>query len=769
MTMETNAAERPNRAVRAGRPWPLGATLGPEPGARDACDARDACQSAEGVNFAVWAPDATGVEVCLFDATGARELERLALPVNSEGVWHGWVPGLGEGCVYGLRARGPWAPERGLRFNPAKVLLDPYAQEVVGAYAPAEGSEADFSIYAGHDEHEPRLPDGRDNAAQALKARVLRPVAADLSHQPQHPRARSVIYEVHVRALTQRHPDIPAELQGSYAALAHPAMLDHYRSLGVTTLNLLPVHARADEPRLQALGLRNHWGYNSIGFFAPEPRYWSGLPGTSPSTELRAAIHSLHQAGIEVVLDVVYNHSAESDEVGPTLSMRGLANARYYRLDAADPSRYVNWSGCGNTLNFGEPRVVQWVVDSLRHWVLAYGVDGFRFDLAPVLGRDASGAFQRGGPFFAAIQADAVLARVKWIAEPWDLGPDGYRLGGFPTGWLEWNDQYRDTLRAWWLRGGADRGMFAHRFAASSSQFHHSEREPGASVNLITAHDGFTLADLVSYDHKHNEPNGEGNRDGHHHNSSWNCGAEGPSGDPAVRALRERLQRALLASLAMSLGTPMLLAGDELGHSQGGNNNAYCQDNETTWLDWAGADTALIAFVGRWFGLRAQHSALRIPRWLRGGLGDHRDGNGHLPPGMVERRRQPRKPDVIWWHPDGHPLEGGDWAGATDRAMAIQLTDPRDPRAASALLLLQPGAAARRFKLPPGQWLAEAASHTPDGSPDGLCTPTLDGHVEVPARSLILMLDKPKWPGEDVPVAAPPAPASGSVLAGTGE
>ncbi|MCK6424913.1 MAG: glycogen debranching protein GlgX [Burkholderiaceae bacterium] len=739
--------------LRPGRPWPLGATPGPDPQPEPGAPAGPEGPR-EGVNFAVWAPEAARVQLCLFDAEGREEQARLDLPACSEGVWHGWVAGLGEGCVYGWRVHGPWAPERGLRFNPARLLLDPYAREVVGRYA--EREEGDLALYLGHDAQEPRLPDGRDNAALALKARVCRPVQADLGLQPQIPREQTVLYEAHVRALTRRHPQIPAELRGSYAALAHPVMLAHYRRLGITALSLLPIHARADEARLQRLGLRNHWGYNTIAFFAPEPRYASGRGGVGAAQELREAIEALHRAGLEVLLDVVYNHTAEGDETGPTLSMRGLANAQYYRLDPADPSRYLNWTGCGNVLNLAEPRVVQLVIDSLRHWVLSYGVDGFRFDLAPVLGRDAAGRFDRTAPFFAALQADPVLARVKWIAEPWDLGPGGYQLGGFPTGWAEWNDQYRDTLRAWWLRGGADRGMFAHRFAASSGQFHHSQRAPGASVNFVTAHDGFTLRDLVSYDHKHNEANGEGNRDGHHHNSSWNCGVEGPTDDAAVQALRARLQRALLASLALSMGTPMLLAGDELGHSQGGNNNAYCQDNETTWLDWAAADPALCRFVGRWLALRRRHSALRIPRWLRGGLGDHHDnGNGHLPAGMSERRLQPRRPDVLWWHPDGRALAGADWSGCADRAMAVQLTDPRAPQAAAALLLVQPGEVPRRFVLPPGRWVAVAASHTADGAPDATCRTDADGSLQLPARSLILMLDNPQDAGEDELLPSP--------------
>jgi glycogen operon protein len=716
--------------LQPGRPWSLGATL-----------------LSGGLNFAVWAPDATRLELCLFDAQGREELRRVDLPVCTDGVWHGFLAGADVGCVYGYRAHGPWAPEQGHRFNPAKLLLDPYATDVLGRYGGAAGADPKelaraLELCVGHDLHHPVRPDPRDSAAAALKGRVGLPRLADLTRQPQRPLAETVICEVHVRALTASHPDIEPALRGSYAALAHPAMLAHYRRLGFTALSLLPVHARADEARLQRQGLSNHWGYNSIAWFAAEPRYASDLGARSAGDELREAIERLHAEGLEVLLDVVYNHSAESDEQGPTLSLRGLCNARAYRLDPSDRNRYLNWAGCGNVLNLGEPRMVQLVLDSLRHWVLSYGVDGFRFDLGPVLGRDGRGEFDRQGPFFAALRADPVLARVKLIAEPWDLGPGGYRLGGFPPGWLEWNDQYRDTLRGWWLRGSGDRGVFAHRFAASSGQFHHSGRAPGASVNFITAHDGFTLRDLVSFDQRHNEANGEHNRDGHHQNLSWNCGAEGPSSDAQVLALRLRLQRALLASLIVSQGTPMLLAGDELGHSQQGNNNAYCQDNALTRLDWASADADLTAFVALWLELRRRHPALRIANWLRGGLGDHHGGATGLPAGRIERRRTPRRPDVLWWHPDGRPLEGLDWSDRGDRAMAIQLTDPRRPEAATALLLIQPGDLPRAFRLPPGQWVAVAASHTTDGAPEPGWAPDQAASVNLPARSLILMLDK---------------------------
>ena len=693
--------------LERGSPWPLGAEV-----------------VAQGVNVAVWAPDAMRLELCVFDDTGTRELSRHDLPVCTDGVWHGRLVGATAGLVYGLRAHGPWAPQQGHRFNPAKVLLDPWAKAVVGRYGGS--ADVDLSLYQGHETAHPDQPDRRDNAAVALKARVLptTAVVADDEH-PQWPDDRAVLYELHVRSTTMRHTDIPQALRGSYAAVAHPVMLDHWRALGVTTLSLLPVHARADEARLQQQGLSNHWGYSSIGFLAPEPRYWSGRPGTTPESECREMVRGLHEAGLEVVLDVVFNHTGETDEHGPTLSMRGLANARYYHLDpqgVGRHDRYVNWTGCGNCLNLAEPRVVELVLGSLRHWVTAYGVDGFRFDLAPVLARGRDGQFSAAAGFFAALQADPVLSRVKLIAEPWDIGPGGYQLGAFPPGWSEWNDQYRDTVRAWWLRGGGDRGVFAHRFAGSSAQFHHDRRQPTASVNFITAHDGFTLRDLVSFDHKHNHANGEHNRDGHHHNSSWNCGVEGPTDDPAVLALRARLQRALLATLLLSQGTPMLLAGDEIGHSQRGNNNAYCQDNDLSWLDWPGADTDLLATTRRLLSLRAEVPALRIGQWLTG-----------QPDGQC-------RADVVWWHPDGRPLSGGDWAATTDRTLLVHLSAVTGP---DALLVLNPESQPRRCHLP-----APAGSFWEtvfDSAQPGTMTeyPDTAGTVATaPARGVLVLLSR---------------------------
>jgi glycogen operon protein len=703
-------------SLQPGTPWPLGATL-----------------AGGGVNLAVWAPDATRIDWCLFDVDGGDEIARWPLPACTDGVWHGLLPGARAGLVYGLRAHGPWAPAAGHRFNPAKLLLDPYAKEVVGAYGGAPG--IDLSLYRGDLASDPAQPDERDNATVALKARL--PGAEVLDRRlprpprPQVPWDQVVLYEVHVKGATQRHPAVPAALRGRYAGLAHPAFIEHVKRLGVTTLNLLPVHARADEARLQGLGLSNYWGYSSIGFFAPEPRYASAAGG--PTAEFRAMVDALHAAGLEVVLDVVFNHTAETDELGPTLSFRGLANARYYRLEdrhnAGDRHHYVNWAGCGNVLNLAEPRVVQLVVDSLRHWVEVMGVDGFRFDLAPVLARDGQGAYSRQSAFFAALHADPVLQRVKLIAEPWDLGPGGYQLGAFPPGWREWNDRFRDAMRSFWLRGdhgeAIDRGEFVHRWAGSSNEFGHDGRLPGAGINFLTAHDGFTLRDLLSYNHKHNHANGEHNRDGHHHNASWNCGVEGPSDDPAVQALRLGLTRALLATLLLAHGTPMLLAGDELGHSQQGNNNAYCQDNTLTWLDWsdatAGADADLIATVSRLLALRRSQPALRRPHWLQGAGGE--GGNAAW--------------DVQWLAPQGVPLTGAAWQQRGERALAIWLNAPGEGES-EALLVINAGTRPVRFHLPPGDWTPAFASQQACGLPPA--GQPWRGHTDVPPQSLQVAL-----------------------------
>ena len=684
-----------------GNPSPLGATLSPS-----------------GVNFALSAPNAESVELCLFDSTGQHEQQRLRLPAFTDGVWHGQLPSGRAGLVYGFRVHGPWAPHEGKRFNPARLLLDPYAREIVGRY---DGSD----LFLGHDPANPDQRNTRDNGAVALKARVA--AAGSSPAAPGHariPAGERVLYELHVRGQTRLHPAVPAALRGTYAGLAEPAVLDHLQGLGVTTLSLMPVQHRADEQRLLAMGLGNYWGYNTIGWFAPEARYWSGRAGTTPASEFRAMADAVHARGMELVIDVVYNHSAETDEFGPTLSLRGIDNALYYHLRQGDRALYANWTGCGNCLNLAEPRVLQLVMDSLRHWACELGVDGFRFDLAPVLGRGADGNFDPRAPFFAAIAQDPVLSRTLLIAEPWDIGPSGYRLGEFPPGWLEWNDRYRDTQRGFWLRQGRDGaaglGDFAHRFTASSAQFDHHGRAPTASVNFITAHDGFTLRDLLSYEERHNLANGENNRDGHAHNLSNNCGVEGPTSDPAVQAERGRLQRALLAALLLSQGTPMLLAGDELGHSQQGNNNAYCQDNETTWLAWIGAhDPAseaarLSAFVARLVALRREAPALRSTRWWP----------AEPPEGA---------PGVRWLRPDGQPMQQADWHGGT--ALAI-LFEAAATDAGAWLVLVNAGPAAVSFALPAGSWQWRLA--TDDPAPDAAAAlPQSPGStVEVPRSSL---------------------------------
>ncbi|KQX84527.1 glycogen debranching protein GlgX [Variovorax sp. Root473] len=684
-----------------GNPYPLGAT-----------------PSHQGVNFAIAAPTATKVDLCLFDSTGQNEQQRLTLPECTDGIWHGHLPTARPGLIYGYRVHGPWSPQEGQRFNPAKLLLDPYAREIVGHY---NGSD----LFLGHDPNNPTQRDRRDNAPIALKARVAAPSNTPPTTGCAHiPPTDRVLYELHIRSLTRQHPGVPDPLRGTYAGLAEPAVLDHLQRLGVTTLSLMPVQHRADEQRLLARGLTNHWGYNTIGWFAPEARFWSGRPGTTPASEFRAMADAVHARGMELVIDVVYNHSAESDELGPTLSLRGIDNALYYHLRPDDRALYENWAGTGNCLNLGEPRVLQLVMDSLRFWACEMGVDGFRFDLAPVLGRDAQRGFDARAPFFAAIAQDPVLSRTLRIAEPWDLGPGGYRLGEFPPGWLEWNDRFRDTQRGFWLRQGREGatglGDFAQRFTASSASFAHDGRAPTASVNFITAHDGFTLRDLVSYEERHNLANGEGNRDGHAHNLSTHCGVEGPSDDPAVRAMRARLQRTLLATLLLSQGTPMLLAGDELGHSQNGNNNAYCQDNETTWLGWIGlSDPAserarLTAFVARLTALRREAPALRSVRWWPA------DPPAGAPPG------------IRWLRPDGKPMAPADWHAGT--ALAILFGQAED----AWLVLVNAGPNPVRFTLPQGDWRRCLATDAED--PDDLrAAPHLMGRaVEVPVSSLWL-------------------------------
>ncbi|PZP96187.1 MAG: glycogen debranching enzyme GlgX [Variovorax paradoxus] len=663
-------------ALQTGQPWPLGAHF-----------------DGKGVNFAIVSEHAQAIELCLYDETGQHETARVALPGRSNDVWHGYLPGALPGLVYGLRAHGPWRPERGHRFNPFKLLLDPYAREIVGHFTWRDE-------HFGADLRHPLHMDQADNAAHALKARVVHDDhdwAGD--EPPRTPLVDSVLYEVHVKGFSARNAAVPEALRGSYAGLAHPASIAHLKQLGITAVSLLPVHYALDEQRLVTMGLTNYWGYNTLGFFCPSPRLASSQGGAAQRAEFRAMVAALHAAGIEVLLDVVYNHTAETDETGPTLSFRGLDNALYYRLPPEHKALYENHTGCGNTLDIREPRVLQLVMDSLRYWVEHMHVDGFRFDLAPVLGRGDNG-FERSGPFFTAVAQDPVLSRVKMIAEPWDIGPGGYQVGNFPRGWIEWNDKFRDSMRGFWTqaaagRAAADRGAFALRLCGSSDLYQPRNRVPGESVNYVVSHDGFTLADLLTYEQRRNEANGESNRDGHGHNLGFNCGAEGPSSDPQVLALRGKLQRVLLATALLAQGTPMLAAGDELGHSQGGNNNPYCQDNPTTWIDWSKSDADLTAFAARVLALRRQ--ALPFGSHWYSGLSD--------PLGLH---------DLTWLQADGSLLTGAAWQDASQRVLGCLIGKPG--RARAPLLLLVNGSLADAdFLLPAGVWRCWLDSTHPQG------------------------------------------------------
>ncbi len=679
----------------AGRPWPMGATV-----------------DGTGVNFAVFSAHATQVDLCLFDNSGQTELVRLPLPAQTGDVWHGHLPGCKPGQVYGLRAHGPWRPDRGHRFNPHKLLLDPWAREIV---APAGGFDWRGPHQAADREH-PQHMDTRDNARQAHKARVVQDAFDWQGDQLlRTPLADTVLYETHVRGFSKRLPGVPAPQQGTYAGLASDAAIAHLKRLGITAVSLLPVQQCLSEAHLAERGLVNHWGYNTLGFFCPDPRYASG---PDVRGEFRRMVQRLHAAGIEVILDVVYNHTPEGDERGATLSWRGLDNLSWYRLPEHHKDRYDNWSGCGNTLNIAHPRALQMVLDSLRHWVGEYHVDGFRFDLAPVLGRGTS-AFERDGPFFKAVLQDPLLQGVKLIAEPWDIGPAGYQVGGFPRGWQEWNDRFRDTARAFWLGGDCTRGEFALRLAGSSDLYQGRRRSPLDSVNYVVSHDGFTLRDLVSYDLRHNEANGENNRDGHGHNLSWNCGWEGETSDPDVNARRARLQRALLATVLLSQGTPMLAAGDELGHSQQGNNNPYCQDNTITWIAWAQADQSLIDYTAHLLQLRRTLLPL-APRWYTG----LPDAKGRA--------------DLAWLRRTGEPMAPEHWNNRMSRIMGAYIGAP-GKGGQPLLLLVNARDMDASFALPPGRWQCELDSTQPDGRSPWRCDGR--GSYLLPARSVVLLRD----------------------------
>ncbi len=623
----------PITAVWPGRPHPRGATW-----------------DGEGVNFAIFSEHAQKVELCIFDDDGRRELQRIELREQTDLVWHCYLPEARPGMLYGYRVYGPYKPEEGHRFNPHKLLIDPYSRIIEGS---VRWSDALFGYTLGG-EKEDLAMDRRDSAPGMPKCKVIDPAFTwGEDRRPDISWKDMVIYEVHVRGFTMRHPEVPPAMRGTYAGLASAPVVEYLKRLGVTTVELMPVHTFVTDRHLAARGLRNYWGYNTIGFFAPDARYSaSGKVG-----EFKTMVKTLHSAGMEVILDVVYNHTAEGSHLGPTLSFRGVDNRSFYRLAPDNPRRYVDYTGCGNTLNMVHPRVLQLIMDSLRYWVTEMHVDGFRFDLAAALARELH-EVDRLGAFFDTLRQDPVLNQVKLIAEPWDLGEGGYQVGNFPIGWAEWNDKYRDTMRAYWKGDGGLIGEFARRLTGSSDLYGRSGRRPHASINYICSHDGFTLNDLVSYNEKHNEANIEDNRDGHDRNLSWNCGVEGPASQPAVRELRALQKRNLLATLLLSQGVPMLLAGDEIGRSQLGNNNAYCQDNEISWTDWTLDDEKrrLLEFVQNMIALRRAHPVFRRRDFYKGHPLRGRDIK-----------------DIAWLQPEGGEMSDDEWDQHFARCLGVYL------------------------------------------------------------------------------------------------
>ncbi len=612
---------------------------------------RGAHWDGEGVNFGLFSEHAEAVELCVFDTnTGRRELQRIPLTERTDQVWHCYLPEARPGMLYGYRVHGPYRPDEGHRFNPHKLLLDPYARNIVGAL---RWSDALFGYVVGHKRADLSF-DRRDSAHAMPRCKIIDSAFTwGEDRRPDVPWHDMVIYELHVRGFTIRHPDVPANLRGTYAGLATAPVIEYLQRLGVTTVELMPVHSFVDDRHLVERGLRNYWGYNTIGFFAPDARY----SASGKVNEFKTMVKTLHSAGIEVILDVVYNHTAEGNELGPTLCFRGVDNAAHYRLVAGARRHYMDYTGTGNTLDMQHPRVVQLLMDSLRYWVTEMHVDGFRFDLASALARELH-EVDRLGAFFDILRQDPVLSQVKLIAEPWDLGEGGYQVGNFPPGWAEWNDKYRDTMRGYWKGEAGLIGEFARRLTGSSDLYGRTGRSPRASINFITAHDGFTLADLVSYNDKHNEANLEENRDGNDRNLSWNCGVEGPSDDPDIRALRRRQVRNFLATLFLSQGVPMLLAGDEIGRTQQGNNNAYCQDSEISWVDWSLDDErlSLFEFTRRLISLRHAHPVFRRRHFFQG-----RALSG-----------SPSK-DIAWLKPDGTEMTAEEWNHDFARCLGVYL------------------------------------------------------------------------------------------------
>jgi isoamylase len=669
-----------------GAPYPLGATW-----------------DGWGTNFALFSEAAERVELCLFDEAGTQN--RVALTEVDGFVWHGYLPAISPGQRYGFRVHGPYDPRRGYRCAPSKLLLDPYGKALEGDVT---WDEALFDYYWS----DPRKRNTTDSGPFMPKNIVINPFFDwGNDRPPRIPYHETVIYEAHVRGLTLRHPEVPLHQRGTYAGLCHPAVIEHLKRIGITTVELLPVHQFVPEQALMSRGLTNYWGYNTIGFLAPHNKYSSAGQRGEQVGEFKAMVKELHQAGIEVILDVVYNHTAEGDGRGPTLSFRGIDNSAYYRLDDRDPWRYIDYTGCGNSLNVRHPHSLQLIMDSLRYWIMEMHVDGFRFDLASALARELHDV-DRLSTFFDLVQQDPVVSQVKLIAEPWDVGEGGYQVGNFPPLWTEWNGKYRDTVRDFWRGQPATLPEFASRLTGSSDLYATSGRRPVASINFVTCHDGFTLADLVSYNDKHNEANGEDNRDGSDDNRSWNCGVEGPAEDPSVLELRARQQRNLLVTLFLSQGIPMLLAGDEIGRTQAGNNNAYCQDNELSWVDWskAAAERDLLLFTQRLARLRRRHPVFRRRRFFKG---------------TPERGAA----DITWLTPAGEEMTEADWRASYAKSVAVFLngaaiTEP-DPRGDPVtdmkfLLMFNAGAEPITFTLPEAKLGADWEVVIDTTSEDGL-------------------------------------------------
>ncbi|HEV8329679.1 MAG TPA: glycogen debranching protein GlgX [Nitrospiraceae bacterium] len=621
-----------------GRPYPLGATW-----------------DGEGVNFALFSENATAVELCLFDEPDAnKETHRIRIEERTDHVWHVYLPEVWPGQRYGYRVHGPYEPEAGHRFNPAKLLLDPYAKAIAGTI---DWSNALYGYRIG-DPKEDLSVDDQDNAGSIPKCVVVDQAFTWGGDQLlRTPWDRTVIYELHVKGFTARHPDIPKHLRGTYAGLATPSVIEHLQHVGITAVELLPVHHFIRDKHLVDRGLTNYWGYNSIGFFAPEIHYGTSSVRAEHVWEFKTMVKALHNAGIEVILDVVYNHTGEGNHFGPTLSFRGIDNASYYRLVPDQPRYYLDYTGCGNTLNVRHPRILQLIMDSLRYWVLEMHVDGFRFDLASTLARELHDV-DRLSAFFDIIHQDPVLSQVKLIAEPWDLGEGGYQVGNFPAGWAEWNGKYRDTIRRYWKGDGGQVAELSYRLSGSSDLYEGGGRRPHASINFVTAHDGFTLQDLVSYNQKRNEANRDDNHDGTDDNLSWNCGVDGPTAKLSIVALRERQKRNMLATLLLSQGVPMICGGDEMGRTQHGNNNAYCQDNEISWVDWnlSKPQQALLAFTKSLIALRQQHPVFRRRRFFQG-----------------RRIRGAEVKDISWLRPDGKEMTDEDWAKGYVRCLGVRL------------------------------------------------------------------------------------------------